>query len=182
MTDLAARIAAALRREREAAGLSASELARRSGVSKATVSQLESGSANPGVETLWALATAIGIPFAALVDEGPAAPRLVRADAATAVTAADAPYAAALLSASPPHVRRDIYLITAEPGAARESRPHGAGTTEHVVLLSGRARVGPATEPFELAPGDYLAYPGDAPHVFEALVAGTRAVLVSELR
>ncbi|MFJ6652027.1 helix-turn-helix domain-containing protein [Microbacterium sp. NPDC091313] len=182
MTDLAARIATALRREREGAALSVSELARRAGVSKATVSQLESGGGNPSVETLWALATAIGIPFAALVDAGTAAPRLVRADDATAVAAADAPYAAALLSASPPHVRRDIYLITAEPGPARESRAHSTGTTEHVVLLAGRALVGPAAEPFELGPGDYLAYPGDAPHVFEALLPATRAVLVSELR
>jgi transcriptional regulator with XRE-family HTH domain len=182
VTDLTGRIAATLRRERERAGLSVSELARRAGVGKATVSQLESGRGNPSVETLWALATAIGIPFAALVDAGPGAPRLIRADAATPIAAADAPYAAALLSASPPNVRRDIYLISAEPGAPRASRPHGTGTTEHVVLLSGRALVGPATEPYELAPGDYLAYPGDAPHVFEAIVAGTRAVLVSELR
>ena len=182
MDDLRTRIARTLRREREAANLSVSELARRAGISKATVSQLESGAGNPSVETLWALATAMGIPFAALVDEGSAAPRLVRADAATAVAAADAPYAAALLSASPPHVRRDIYLISAEPGAPRASRPHGAGTTEHVVLIAGRARVGPEDAPYELGPGDYLSYPGDAPHVLEALTPGTRAVLVSELR
>ena len=48
------------------------------------------------------------------------------------------------------------------------------------VILSGRARVGPADEPFELSPGDYLRYPGDAPHVFEALEPGTSAVLVSD--
>jgi transcriptional regulator with XRE-family HTH domain len=182
MTGLGDRIATALRRERDAAGLSVSELARRAGVSKATVSQLENGAGNPSVETLWALATAMGIPFATLVDEGPTTPRLVRADAATAVTAADAPYAAALLSASPPHVRRDIYLIRAEPGAPRDSRPHSGGTLEHVVILAGRARVGPADAAFDLGPGDYLSYPGDAPHVFEALEPGTRAVLVSELR
>jgi transcriptional regulator with XRE-family HTH domain len=181
VTDVGKRIGAALRREREAARLSVSELARRANVSKATVSQLESGG-NPSVETLWALATAMGIPFSTLVDEGPAAARLIRADAATAVVASDAPYTAALLSACPPGARRDIYLISAEPGAPRDSRPHTHGTTEHVVLLAGRARVGPAEEPFVLSPGDYLAYPGDAPHVFEALTPGTRAVLVSELR
>ena len=32
----------------------------------------------------------------------------------------------------------------------------------------------------ELGPGDYLAYPGDEPHVFTALEDGTFAVLVSE--
>src|SRR5690606_18662174 len=51
--DLRERIAHSLRREREATGISVSELARRAGVSKATVSQLESGAGNPSVETLW---------------------------------------------------------------------------------------------------------------------------------
>jgi quercetin dioxygenase-like cupin family protein len=37
-----------------------------------------------------------------------------------------------------------------------------------------------AGEPEELRPGDYIYYPGDVPHVFEALEPRTQAVLVSE--
>ena len=51
---------------------------------------------------------------------------------------------------------------------------------EHVVLSAGRALVGVAGEPVELGPGDYICYPGDIPHVFEALEQQTLAVLVSE--
>ncbi|WP_336297704.1 MULTISPECIES: helix-turn-helix domain-containing protein [Microbacterium] len=47
MADLRARIARSLRREREAHGISVSELARRAGVSKATVSQLRADRAIP---------------------------------------------------------------------------------------------------------------------------------------
>jgi hypothetical protein len=32
----------------------------------------------------------------------------------------------------------------------------------------------------ELAPGDYIAYPGDLPHIFQALEENTSATLVSE--
>ena len=46
---------AGLRRERERVGLSLSELAKRAGIAKSTLSQLESASGNPSVETLWAL-------------------------------------------------------------------------------------------------------------------------------
>jgi len=49
-----------------------------------------------------------------------------------------------------------------------------------VVIGAGRALVGTASEPAELGPGDYLRYPGDVPHVFEALEPRTQAVLVSE--
>lgn len=184
--DLRSRIARSLRREREAHGISVSELARRAGVSKATVSQLEGGAGNPSVETLWALGDALGVPFATLVDRPTGGPTLIRAaDLATGapqVPAADAPYSATLLSASPPGARRDLYVIRAEPGAPRQSHPHLQGTTEHVVLLSGEARIGPTNAAEVLSPGDYISYPGDAPHVFEALAAGTAAVLITEVR
>lgn len=182
MEDLGTRIARTLRREREASGLSVSELARQAGVSKATVSQLESGAGNPSVETLWALGVALGVPFAVLVDQQVNAPTLIRADDLSAVPSAAAAYSASLLSASPPGARRDLYVIRAEPGEPRRSDPHHAGTTEHVILMSGQAQIGPADETVLLNPGDYVSYPGDSPHVFEAMVPGTSAVLISELR
>ncbi|WP_431779703.1 helix-turn-helix domain-containing protein [Microbacterium aurantiacum] len=179
---MGARIADAVRRERARTGLSAAEVARRAGVSKATLSQLESGSSNPGVETLWAVATALGVSFATLVDAPATGPTLIRARQEDGIRAAEAPYEALLLSAAAPGVRRDLYLIRAEPGSPRLSDPHPSGTTEHLVLLTGRARVGPTDAPYDLEPGDYLRYPGDAPHVFEALESATSAVLISEMR
>nr|WP_314845426.1 XRE family transcriptional regulator [uncultured Microbacterium sp.] len=182
MEDLRTRIARTLRREREAAGLSVSELARRAGISKATVSQLESGSGNPSVETLWSLGVALDVPFAVLVDQQTSAPTLIRARDISGVPSSAAVYSATLLSASPPGARRDLYLIQAEPGEPRLSDPHHAGTTEHVVLITGQALIGPVGETQLLEPGDYISYPGDAPHVFEATTPGTSAVLISELR
>lgn len=159
-----------------------SELARRAGLGKATVSQLESGTANPSVETLWAVATAIGVPFAVFVEEPDDAPRLIRARDGGGVRASEAPYEAMLLASGAPQSRSDLYLLRAEPGTPRASLPHTVGTIEHVVMVSGAALVGPSEEPIELGPGDYLRYRGDAPHVFAALQPGTSAVLVSEVR
>ena len=50
---------------------------------------------------------------------------------------------ATLLASCPPRARRDIYLITAEPGSARESDPHMPGVVEHVfeALEPGTAAV-----------------------------------------
>ncbi len=182
MDALGPRIAVALRRERERAGLGASELARRAGVSKATVSQLESGSGNPSVETLWAIATALDVPFSVFVEDRREGPQLIRATDRSGIRSAESSYEALLLAAGAPQARSDLYLLRAEPGEPRRSLPHLVGTVEHVVLVTGRALVGPLDEPFELTPGDYLRYAGDAPHVFEALEPDTAAVLVSEVR
>lgn len=173
-------IALSLRRERERTGLSLSELAKRAGVAKSTLSQLESASGNPSVETLWALSLALDVPFSRLVEPSRPQVHVVRAGEGPAVFSERADYVTTLLASCPPNARRDLYLITAEPGSARESDPHMSGVVEHVVLCSGRARIGPADGAVDVAPGDYVGYPGDVAHVFEALEPGTTAVLVSE--
>jgi transcriptional regulator with XRE-family HTH domain len=173
-------IAASLRRERHRAGLSLTEVARRAGVAKSTLSQLESGTGNPSLETLWALCVALDAPFSRLLDPPRPDTHVIRADEGPTVAAAQADYQATLLAGCPPGARRDIYRIAAEPGHARASEPHTPGVVEHVVVGAGRALVGVAGQAAELGPGDYIRYPGDLPHVFEALEPRTQAVLMSE--
>ncbi|MFH5232637.1 helix-turn-helix domain-containing protein [Antrihabitans spumae] len=173
-------IAASLQRERKRAGLSLAEVARRAGIAKSTLSQLESGTGNPSVETLWALSVTLDVPFARLVEPPTPRVQVIRAGEGPAVASEQSDYIATLLASCPPNARRDLYLITAQPGTPRESDPHMPGVVEHVVISSGRALVGPATDPIELGPGDYIAYPGDLAHVFKALESDTVAVMISE--
>lgn len=175
-----ATIAAALRRERERVGISLAELARRAGIAKSTLSQLESGSGNPSVETLWALGVALGVPFSRLVEQPAPAVRVIRAGAGPRLTSEHADFTGTLLAAGSPHARRDLYLVEIEPGASREAQAHTAGSIEHVVVAAGRLRTGPATAEVELGPGDYATFAGDVPHRYEALQPGTFAVLVLE--
>src|SRR5262245_64322370 len=98
-----AAIAAALRRERDRAGLSLTELARRAGIAKSTLSQLESGTGNPSVETLWALGVALDVPFSQLVEPPAPQVRVVRAGQGPTIASSHAQFVATLLSAGSPH-------------------------------------------------------------------------------
>ncbi|MEU5698520.1 helix-turn-helix transcriptional regulator [Streptomyces aurantiacus] len=173
-------ISAAVRSERLRRGLSLSELARLAGLSKATVSHLEAGTGNPGVETVWALGVALGVPFSQLVTPPRSAVRIVRADEGSPTRAEESDYAATLLASCAPLARCDIYRICAGPGPARKSAPHLPGTTEHVIITAGRASAGPLDQAVELDIGDYVSYRGDIPHVFQALAQETNAVFVLE--
>ena len=173
-------IAASIRRERDRSGLSLTELAKRAGIAKSTLSQLESGVGNPSVETLWALGVALGVPFSRLVDQPRPTVRVIRSGEGPVTYSERANYAATLLASCPPYARRDIYRIQVQPGEPRLSEPHNPGATEHVVLSTGRALVGPAGQPADLGPGDYISYPGDAPHIFKALEPDTAAVMIME--
>ncbi|MEU5876868.1 XRE family transcriptional regulator [Spirillospora sp. NPDC047279] len=173
-------IAASIRRERERARMSQTELARRAGIAKSTMSQLESGAGNPSVETLWALGVALGVPFSRLVDPPRRNVQVIRSGEGPVTHSEQANYAATVLSSCPPNARRDIYRIDAQPGEPKLSEPHMPGTAEHVIIGAGRALVGPPDEPVELGPGDYCSYPGDEAHLFEALEPDTRAMIIME--
>ena len=175
-----AAVAAALTRERQRTGLSLAEVARRAGIAKSTLSQLEAGLGNPSLETLWALSVTLDVPFARLVEPVRRPVQVIRAGEGPTLAASGADYVATVLSACPPNARRDIYRIVVEPGEPRRSEPHMPGVVEHWILSTGRASVGPVGEEVELGPGDYLSHAGDVPHRFEALEPGTTAVVVTE--
>src|SRR5215831_12476542 len=102
-------IAASLQRERRRAGLSLAETARRAGSAKSTLSQLESGTGNPSVETLWALCVTLDVPFAQLVQPPQPQVQVIRAHEGSVVASEQADYVAKVLSSCPPNARRDMY-------------------------------------------------------------------------
>ncbi|MEV6694019.1 helix-turn-helix domain-containing protein [Micromonospora sp. NPDC051196] len=175
-----ATIAAALRQERQRVGISLTELARRAGIAKSTLSQLEAGLGNPSVETLWALGVALDIPFSRLVEPPATTVRVIRAGDGPRVRSEHADFTGTLLTAGTAHARRDVYLIELEPGRVRSAEPHTPRTVEHLVVGAGRLLCGPEHEQVELGPGDYATFPGDAPHRYEALEPGTFVVLIME--
>lgn len=180
--DPKAVLAAALRRERERIGMSLSELAKQAHLAKSTLSQLESGAGNPNVETLWSLASALDLPVSRLID--PPRPKIgvVRNGEGAAMLSEQGDYAASLMSPGPAGATRDIYRLNVELGPGRISEPHSVGLVEHVIIGTGRALVGPTSNPVELGPGDYMVYPGDVEHMFQALTPGVLATLISENR
>ncbi len=180
MTQPIGIIADSLVRERTRAGLSLAEVARRAGVAKSTLSQLESGNGNPSIETLWALCVALNIPFARLMEPAENATQVIRRGEGNKVVAEQADYQAILLASCPPGARRDIYLLMAQPGSERLSQPHTPGSVEHVIVTQGRALLGLKDSPETLEAGDYICYPGDREHIFRALEPDTLAILVAE--
>jgi transcriptional regulator with XRE-family HTH domain len=178
--DVVALISMSLRRERARAGLSLTDLARRARIAKSTLSQLENGAGNPSLETLWALAQALGIPLSRLVDPPRQSVQVIRAGEGTVLHAEHAAYDAAMLASCPPGARRDIYRVSGQPGAPHLAPPHMPGTVEHLILGSGRVLAGPEGAAVELGPGDYLRYPGDVPHIFDALASDATGVIIME--
>jgi len=180
MTNPNQMIAAAIQRERNRAGLSLSALAAAAGIAKSTLSQLENGAGNPSVETLWAIASALGVPFSFLFETQSQPTTLIRAGKGETIGSDQSDFIATLLAPCPPNVRRDVYRVVLQPGETRSSPGHPLGTLEHVILCAGALRTGPQGQEVDLHPGDYFSFPGDQPHSYQALASDTLAVLVMQ--
>jgi len=157
----------AVRQLRQAAALSLSELARRSGVGKATLSQLEAGERNPTLDTLYAITTALQVPLGAVL-EASSQPRI--SGAAVDAVLLDRHQTATLVA--------ETYRLAVRPVRQR-SAAHLTGTTETVVVVDGRLRTGPACQPVELEAGQSTTFLADTAHVYQGIRTTATCLLVT---
>lgn len=178
--ELRARIARTVGELRARSGRSLADLAAAAGIGKSTLHAIESGDANPGIETLWSLARALGVPFGDLLDPPTPVVRVVRSGEAPRVLSEASTMQAHLLASTGHAARIELYDLHLEPGPTRDADAHIDGTVEHVFVTSGALRVGPLSTPIDLYAGDLATFPGDGAHRYEALEPATRAVLLIE--
>lgn len=160
---------ARLRALRAECGVSLSELSRRSGVGKGTISELENDRRGARLDTLFALTAALGAPLGAVLsDESGARRQPITGDSVSAVLLDRWTTRGGLV---------EVYRATLTPDAQR-SEAHADGVEETVTVVSGRVAVGSADAQHELGAGESVRYPGDRPHRFQALGEPAEVVLL----
>ena len=158
------RLASNVRRLRIARHLSLSELARATGMGKATLSSIENSRANPTVSTLSAIAAALRVPVAELLEEPALGEiRVVRA------RPADGPERA---------IADGVRELTLSANQRHESPPGDAGSREELFVLEGKLIAGPHERITELQRGDYASFPADVARLYETAGRGARALAV----
>lgn len=155
-----------LRTLRQRQGLSLAALGQASGTGKATLSRLEAGQGNPTIETLFALADALGVSFGTLTAEPSASVQHVRAEDMVTITGAIEARVLTQISGAP---LVEVLNIEFPVGIDRESRAHRQGIVEHILLTRGRLNAGPVGAEIELAAGDVLRFEADQEHRYQTL-------------
>ena len=167
-SEVTARVGEALKRLRQERGYSLEDMAALSGVSRATLSQIETNKTNPTIGVLWKISTGLGVPFATLLGEGePERIITMRRASQSSILSDDGRFESRPVC--PPRALGpvEIYEITLAPKSKHESPAHPAGTTEGVIVTSGIVRVGVGNALRDAGTGDSVFFRADQPHYYE---------------
>jgi transcriptional regulator with XRE-family HTH domain len=172
-----------LRRIRLQRELSLSGLARVAGVSKSTLSELERGRGNPSIDTLWALASALNVPFSGLFEEGGNGDiRVVRLDKTPVVSQDGDTFRSRHLVTGHAPREVELFVVDLARNSRRDAAGHSPGVVEHVIVMDGCADVGPLGRSEVLEVGDCITFPADRPHIYRAFDDPLRLLVVHEYR
>lgn len=159
-------IGANIRNIREAKKISLTDLAKRAGIAKGTLSKIETGQTSSPISTLLSIATALGVHLANFVKEDEPATRCVftRADQRRLIVRDGSRFGYAYqgLAVGYPGRRMEPFVLTVGPDDEEGSFKHGG--QEFIYLLSGTIEFTVGKEAYLMREGDSLYFDPSLPH------------------
>jgi transcriptional regulator with XRE-family HTH domain len=162
--NVAGRLGANVRQLREARGLTQEQMAKLSGVPRATWANLESGAANPTLGVLYRVAMALQVPLEELIATPHAACQFFEADSLPTRTRGTGATVRKLLPDPIPGMEIDRMELA--PGGLMKGVPHTPGSREYLMCEAGKIALAAAGERWVLEPGDVVAFRGDQKHSY----------------
>ncbi len=180
MLDINTIVARNVERYRLQRRMSASQVARLAGVSKATLLSIELGQSNPTLDTLQRLCDALDVPLTDLVSERATS----GVDVRRIEDATWRPLEGMQLRPLATFYGAEmIYVFTATVNAeGHVSEAHEPGSAESLLVLSGTVMAGPNDDLVELKAGDWIRFPSDRAHACHACGGEDAEVLFVAVR
>jgi transcriptional regulator with XRE-family HTH domain len=170
---LSAIVAHNIRRLRFRRGLTVEKLAQLADINLLTVDQMENGKGEPTLALAWKLATALDVPFAALMAEHARGGTVItRKEKAKTIVSETLGVASRALFPFDEEARAEFYELRLAPDHHETSQPHAAGTCEMLHVAEGALEVTVGREPpHRVNKGDTIQFSADLPHSYRNLTA-----------
>lgn len=165
--DISATLAANLARHRSARGWSLAKLAEASGVSRAMLNQIERCQSVPTISVLWKIATALEMPFAALLAQSaPVSTTVIKRGRSWSLMSQDGAFLSRALFPMGGRRQAEFYELKLAPHVEEVAEAHPEGTTENLVVNRGTVEVAVGDETFRLEEGDAIEFRADVRHSY----------------
>ncbi|MBM9501308.1 helix-turn-helix transcriptional regulator [Leptospira sp. 201903071] len=152
---------------RHTKGFSLDKLASRCGVSRAMLSQIEQGKSVPTISVLWKIANGLNVPFSELLKEkGTEGIIVMKAESTKVLFSSSKVFSSRALFPYNGNRKTEFYELILKPGGIEIAEPHQSGTTENIVVVSGKLRLRVGEKIVELEPKDSVFFRADIPHEY----------------
>ena len=182
MEPLAGHLASNVKQLRDARGMTQQQMAKVSGLPRATWANLESGAANPTLAVLHRVAAALQVSLEELLAAPRTASRFYPRGSLPERTRTEVMVRQLLPDPIP---GTEIGRMEFAPFARLTGIPHTPGTREYLTCESGRIELVVAGEKWLLQPGDVVSFRGDQRHSYtnplRAASVGYSVVLLAPL-
>ena len=163
MDNTADNLARNIRQLREVRGMTQSRLSAASTVPRPTIATLESGAANPTLNVLLKVASALQVTVEELIAAPRASARHYPAGSLPEKRRGKVVVRELLPDPIPSMGLERMFL---PPGERMTGVPHTPGTREYLTCESGEVELIASGESFRLAPGDVVVFRGDQKHSY----------------
>jgi len=157
-----------MKRARLSKGMTLKDLSDVTGLSQAFLSEVETGKANPTLDSLRRIAKGLGVSLFDLLTEDRSFVKIVRAGERRVLTIAEYNVQYELISDLVPPARSEVVICWLDPGACTSDEPfsHGlpGGSEEIALVISGTIEVSISGEIYTLSEGDSIRFDPFSPH------------------
>jgi len=149
--------------------LTLDQLARKSGVSKSILSQIERDLSNPTLATIWRITKALesSLDDVFFSKEGDTFFEKLSSNATPEVTSEDGKFRLRILGTLNMVASIQWYEFKAEPGAVLNSKTHGSGSIESVTLCKGNLIIKINEETQLISAGETIRFRTDKSHLLK---------------
>lgn len=151
---------------RKQKNMSLDKVAELTGVSKAMLAQIEKGSSNPTVSTLWKIATGLNVSFSYFMEEEEnEIVHVCHSDIKPIIEYNEKMKVYPLFPYD--NTRRfEVFTIDLEAGCNHQSSPHSDNTEEYIVVTRGEMEVEIGDSIYKLLSGDAIRYLANKSHSY----------------
>lgn len=157
-------IAINLKRLREERNLSLGQLAEQAGVSKVILSQLEKGTSNPTINTIWKITGAMKLPYTSLLELPES--EAVHVKKKDICDLEEDKYHIFNYYAKEAKRPFELYQIEMEAGCVHQSIGHSSDSSEYIMVIQGKMELKVNEESYLLEQDDGLCFDAAAPHAY----------------
>ena len=166
MGEPAVMIGARLREIRTELDLSLEEAAKRTGVSKPMLGQIERGQSIPTVTTLWKIATGLKTPLSSFLQERSPDYSIIRIGGEAPVTEDQGRMRAYPIFPYDPIRSMEVFFIAFDPGCRHISEKHSEGVEEYILVRSGTLQLVLNGREVLVGKDEAIRFRADIPHEY----------------